>query len=214
MKTSNAIIYLIIFLLVIFAFYFIFFNKKAASYINSGVTASNNNSASQPTNKITAPISNALNRITKKPFGLKVSPNNSPISPEKFSGYHTGIDFETTPAEQKIDVPIFAVCAGPLLLKEWASGYGGVAVQKCELNNQTVTIIYGHLKLASIQVKVNQELIAGEQIGILGKGYSTETDGERKHLHLGIHLGPAINILGYVQKVSELSQWLDAEKYL
>ncbi|MDD5290486.1 MAG: M23 family metallopeptidase, partial [Patescibacteria group bacterium] len=134
--------------------------------------------------------------------------------PEKFSGYHTGVDLETTPAEQNIDVPIFAVCSGQLLLKEWASGYGGVAVQKCEINNQTVTVIYGHLKLASIQTKINQELAAGEQIGVLGQGYSTETDGERKHLHLGIHLGATINILGYVQKESELSQWLDPAKYL
>lgn len=34
----------------------------------------------------------------------------------------------------------------------------------------------------------------------LGNGYSSDTDGERKHLHLGIHLGEVVDIRGYVQK--------------
>ena len=38
------------------------------------------------------PIGQTEERITKKPFGIKISPENSPISPERFSGYHTGID--------------------------------------------------------------------------------------------------------------------------
>ncbi|NTU99252.1 hypothetical protein HGA64_04600 [Candidatus Falkowbacteria bacterium] len=42
------------------------------------------------------PISDALSRVTKKPFGIKVSPKNSSVSPERFTGYHTGVDFETT----------------------------------------------------------------------------------------------------------------------
>ena len=46
-----------------------------------------------------------------------------------------------------------AVCTGPLRLKEWATGYGGVAVEQCQLDKQTVTIIYGHLRLASITPK-------------------------------------------------------------
>lgn len=166
-------------------------------------------------NKLLAlPIDQALSRITKKPFGIKVSPNNSPVSPEKFSGYHTGVDFETLPEEQDVDVPIYAVCSGQLLLKKWASGYGGVAVQKCSIENQDVTIIYGHLNLSSINITTGQKIAAGEKIGILGKGYSAETDGERKHLHLGIHKGLAINLLGYVQNKTELENWIDAMKYL
>jgi len=139
--------------------------------------------------QISEPIDNALTRVTKKPFGIKVSPDNSPISPEKFSGYHTGVDFETFPNEQESDVNIYVVCTGPLLLKKYTSGYGGVAVQQCNIEGSDVTVIYGHLKLDSISAKTGQNLNSGEQIGILGKGYSTETDGERKHLHLGVHKG-------------------------
>ncbi len=162
---------------------------------------------------LSAPFDRWQERVTKKPFGIFVSPNNSPVSPEKFTGYHTGVDFETFSDEQDKDVTVSTVCAGPLLLKESASGYGGVAVQDCMLGNQDVTIIYGHLQLSSIQGNIGQQLSAGAQIGILGKGYSSETDGERKHLHLGIHVGKAINILGYVQKQADLAGWMDATQY-
>ena len=158
---------------------------------------------------ISEPIDNALNRVTKKPFGIKVSPNDSPVSPEKFSGYHTGVDFETFPNEQDSVVNIYAVCAGSLLLKKYAIGYGGVAVQQCSVEGSDVTVVYGHLKLDSITAKIGQNLNQGEEIGILGKGYSTETDGERKHLHLGIHKGKTVSLLGYVQAKSQLDSWID-----
>ncbi len=160
------------------------------------------------------PISGGLSRVTKKPFGLYVSPGHSPVSPERFTGYHTGIDFETTPQEQNTDVGVYAACSGKLLLKKYASGYGGVAVQACKLDGQDVTIIYGHLRLSSIAPNVGDVLSPGQQIAVLGTGYSSETDGERKHLHFGVHKTAAINILGYVQKQSELSGWLDPAQYL
>jgi len=163
---------------------------------------------------LSPPIGNWQARVVKKPFGIKVSPTNSPVQPEKFSGYHTGTDFETFPDEADKDVPVFAICGGSLLVKEYASGYGGVAVQECKLNGNDITAIYGHLKLASISANEGQQLAAGSQIGILGKGYSRETDGERKHLHLGIHNGASIDIKGYVQTPAELDQWIDAAKYL
>ncbi|HBH46156.1 MAG: hypothetical protein A2445_03640 [Candidatus Jacksonbacteria bacterium RIFOXYC2_FULL_44_29] len=165
--------------------------------------------------KITPPIADALSRIAKKPFGIKISPQNSPISPERFSGYHTGVDFETLATEKDTAVPVYAICTGSLTLKKWVSGYGGVVVQKCQLENQTVTVIYGHLKLESVKASVDDlEISAGDQLGILGQGYTAETDGERKHLHLGIHQGTAINIRGYVQTQPELDDWLDPQKYL
>jgi len=158
---------------------------------------------------ISEPINNALARITKKPSGLKVSPDHSPINPEKFSGYHTGADFEIFPEEEKTEVNIYSVCAGPLILKKYVSGYGGVAVQQCIINNGDVTVIYGHLKLSSILAELNQELSPGNKIGILGQGSSQETDGERKHLHLGIHKGKTITLLGYVESQDLLSEWID-----
>ncbi|MCX6797789.1 MAG: hypothetical protein NTX66_01025 [Candidatus Falkowbacteria bacterium] len=86
--------------------------------------------------------------------------------------------------------------------------------QKCNLNKQTVTIIYGHLKLASIKPALGDQLEAGENFAILGQGYSVETDGERKHLHLGIHKGVSISLLGYVSKSADLSAWLNVLDYL
>ena len=160
-------------------------------------------------NNAAGPISDAGTRVTKKPFGLKVSPKSSPIKPERFSGYHTGVDFETTTAEQKLNITIYAICDGRLLLKKYASGYGGVAVQSCVLNKQNVTVVYGHLRLSSITLKTGKAIKAGQPLGLLGAGYSQETDGERKHLHLGIHKGKAINLSGYVKTKKELSQWLD-----
>src|SRR4051812_39576346 len=71
-----------------------------------------------PTNGLYLPISNGADRVTKKYFGTYVTPANSPVQPEKFKGYHTGIDFETTPEEQNVEVPILAACDGKLLLKK------------------------------------------------------------------------------------------------
>jgi Peptidase family M23 len=164
--------------------------------------------------QLAAPIADALARVTKKPFGIYVRPGHSPITPERFTGYHTGTDFETLPSEQNIDVPIFAICDGKILVKKIASGYGGVLVEACTLSGEAVTIIYGHLALASIGKKVGENFSPGEKIGVLGKGYSAETAGERKHLHLGIHKGSGINILGYVQKQQDLSQWINVVDYL
>lgn len=160
------------------------------------------------------PIDKAVQRITKKPFGIFVSPGNSPVSPERFTGYHTGVDFEIFPGEENTAVPVYTICSGPLLEKITASGYGGVAVQKCELGNQPVTVIYGHLKLSSITANLGQQLDKGENLAVLGQGYSTETGGERKHLHLGIHKGNGIDLRGYVQDPNELTNWIGLADYL
>jgi len=158
---------------------------------------------------IQEPIDDAIARATKKPFGVKISPDNSPVSPEKFSGYHTGVDFETFPNEAELDINIYAICAGPIILKRYVSGYGGVIVQQCALDNDNVTVVYGHLRLSSISSELNQILKQGQQIGMLGQGFSAETDGERKHLHLGIHKGQTINLLGYVETSNLLDEWID-----
>ncbi len=155
------------------------------------------------------PIANAKDRVTIKPFGLYVTKANSPVQPERFAGYHTGVDFETFDNEKERDIAIYAICDGPLLLKKWAAGYGGVVVQKCLVENEVVTVIYGHLRILSISQEIGHELKKGEQLGVLGKGYSGETDNERKHLHLGIHKSATIDIRGYVLGESDLKQWLD-----
>lgn len=160
------------------------------------------------------PLDRARERVMKKPFGIFVSPQNSPVSPERFLGYHSAIDLEAFPEEIDADVEVKAICPGKLLVKRNASGYGGVAVQSCDLEGSPITVVYGHLKLASISKNIGEELVAGEKLGILGKEYSPETDGERKHLHLGIHKGSGVNLLGYVQNKNELSQWFDPCLYV
>jgi murein DD-endopeptidase MepM/ murein hydrolase activator NlpD len=163
-----------------------------------------------PVAEFVAPISDALSRVTKKPFGLQIIPGHSPVEHDRFTGFHVGVDFETTPEEQDADIPITAACDGKLLLKKQATGYGGVAAQSCQLDGQEVTVVYGHLSLATIVPEVGDALVQGDRIGLLGKGNSPETDGVRKHLHLGIHRGPDLNILGYVQDESRVGEWLDA----
>jgi hypothetical protein len=191
-----------------------------ATSLNNGPatsTANQNPAPSAPTSspiQIVPPIANWQSRVTKKPFGIYITPKTSPVQPEKFTGYHTGVDFETFPEEQNIDVQIYAICDGKLLQKRTASGYGGIAVQACKLNSEDITVVYGHLRLASISANIGQELKAGDKLTVLGTGFSSETDGERKHLHLGIHKGSAINILGYVQNQAELVNWLDVTNYL
>lgn len=155
------------------------------------------------------PIDRPGERVTKKPFGIYITSQNSPVNPERFSGYHTGTDFETSPEEQNSNVPVFAITSGKIILEKWAGGYGGVLAESAEINGQPVTIIYGHLDLASLNKKTGDSLNAGEQIGFLGKGYSQQTDGERKHLHLGIYKGSTVSILGYVQNKNDLGQWIE-----
>lgn len=164
--------------------------------------------------KFAYPMNRSNERVTKKYFGTYVTPRNSPVQPEKFSGYHTGSDFEIFSEESDKDVPVYAVCAGKLLVKRTAGGYGGVIVQACQLDGKPITAVYGHLKVESVAGKIGDKLAQGAVLGILGKGYSRETDGERKHLHLGFHKGSAVNILGYVQNASELENWIDPCNYV
>jgi len=163
---------------------------------------------------VSEPISNALGRVTKKPFGIKISPEDSPVRPERFSGYHTGVDFETTADEQKIDIDVMAICDGKIIYKDWVNGYGGVVIESCVIDKQTVTVIYGHLKLASVLLKTGSTIKAGEKLAVLGQAYSSETNGERKHLHLAIHQGDKINLLGYAKNKADLVNWVDITKYL
>lgn len=163
---------------------------------------------------VASPLEQAKERVTKKPFGIYIDKATSPVQPERFSGYHTGTDFETFPEEALTEVVIRAICSGEVVVKRAVSGYGGVFVTDCTIDGQVVTVIYGHLRLSSIVAKVGNHVMVGERIGLLGAGGTSETDGERKHLHLGIHLGPTIDILGYVSAKADLSGWLDPCRYV
>ncbi len=209
--------------LIIFAGLLLWFRPKSATFSPAPITTQPSTTPTQPltsspsTQSVSGflpPLDQAQERVTKKFFGTYVTPQDSPVQPERFTGYHTGADFETFLSEQNSPVSVHAICQGKLLAAEYASGYGGVAVESCNLNGQPITVIYGHLKLASITTPINHNLAPGDVLGVLGAGYSSETDGERKHLHLGFHQGSNINLLGYVQAKAELSDWLDPCLYV
>ena len=182
----------------------------AAGSASSAVTASKSSPTVDDT--FPFPISGGLSRVTKKPFGIFITPATSPVQPEKFTGYHTGIDFETTIIEQKIDTVISSVCSGKVRFRGWVKGYGGVLVQECTFGSETVTVLYGHLNIDSVTLRSGDTLEKGTAIGILGAGGSTETDGERKHLHLGVHRGSTIEYRGYVSSETLLDQWINPYK--
>lgn len=152
------------------------------------------------------PVADWQSRITKKSFGTYVTPQNSPVSPERFTGYHTGVDVEY--GDITTDVPVFAPSEAGVVLARTADGYGGVAVLSFLLDGTAYTAIYGHLRPNSLPV-VGQTLTRGETFGLLGTAYSTETDGERRHLHFAIHRGTEINLRGYVPAPEALADWID-----
>ncbi len=154
------------------------------------------------------PLPNAKSRVTKKPFGIFITPETSPVQPDKFNGYHTGVDLEILDGENNRDVTVYAICSGPLKRKGTASGYGGYAVQQCQINDQIIQIIYGHMALASISARTNEQLQAGQTLGRLGE-QGIETDEARKHLHLSIRRGTTANILGYVTDEEDLEDWIN-----
>ena len=158
------------------------------------------------------PLDRAATRDKKLTFGLYVTPDpeQNPIDPpERFTGYHAALDYEIFEQERDQDVNVYAVCDGEVVYKDAADGYGGTFIQQCNWKGEEVTVLYGHLDLASIRANVGESMRAGDVIGILGDHKSPETSDTRKHLHLGIHRGTGIALLGYVQSTSELESYID-----
>ncbi len=184
-------------------------NSSLSSFSSSFSSISSLSSTSSP-QAFPYPLPDGKSRITKKMFGTYVTPQNSPVQPERFRGYHTGTDFETFPDEAKTDVAVKAICDGTALYHDWVSGYGGVFIQSCTYDNQPVTVLYGHLDADAIVPNKGVSVHTGDFIGTLGEGYTRQTDGERKHLHLSIHKGTTIELKGYVQTAQELDQWINA----
>ncbi len=157
------------------------------------------------------PIEDGYYRATPLHFGLYVTPDpdQNPIDPpERFTGYHVATDFEITEDEADEDIAVYAVCTGTGVYAGFAGGYGGLVVQECMLDEQKVSMIYGHLAVASLPPN-GTLLTKGQQIGILGAARSTDTDGSRKHLHFGIHKGWGSNYHGYAQSEAEVKEFID-----
>src|SRR3989344_2272005 len=157
------------------------------------------------------PLERGARRAKLLTFGMYVTPtaDQNPIDPpERFTGYHTGLDLEIFSDEKERSVPVLAICDGTVVYVNWVEGYGGTLVQSCVIRDQAVTVLYGHLAIDSISKKINEALATGEKIGNLGADHTEETSGNRKHLHLAIHKGSAIELHGYAQTEHELETYI------
>lgn len=186
-----------------------FYPKVSNSIVSSSPTTSSTASDTTPSpssfSTIVAPIADFKSRITKKFFGTYITPSNSPVYPERFTGYHTGVDVEYTDVSS--DVPVYAITDGTIVTSEYASGYGGVLVLQTTINSLVRYVVYGHLRRGSMPANGTQ-VKQNEQLGVLGTGYSSETDGERRHLHFGV--ATKNTIAGYVPSLSLLhASWID-----
>jgi len=160
---------------------------------------------------IADPLPHTGSRPTPLHFGVHVTddPAKNPINPpERFTGYHAAVDFEILKNEKGEEVPVYAICDGTVAFSGHADGYGGVVLQWCELEGQQVTVIYGHVAMEGLP-KEGEEIHAGQEIAELGAGRSADTDGSRKHLHLGILKGRTREMRGYVESPAELKEYID-----
>lgn len=197
---------LILLIIVLFAGgVFIYWKEKTPT----PPTISSTPTPTQTTNKTSTfayPVADFSNRITKKPFGIYITPATSPVQPERFTGYHTGTDIEYQ--DVSTDVPVYAIADGKVVLSKTASGYGGVFLVEIEIDGAKHNILYGHIRQSSLP-KVGTQIKKGDQLAVLGTGYSSETDGERRHLHFAVLSANRLDIKGYVQNKSQLSGWID-----
>lgn len=157
------------------------------------------------------PLSDWKNRITKKPFGIFITPENSPIQPENFKGYHTGVDFEISDDEIDKMVSVRAICDGNTVEEKYVSGYGGVIIESCKISGEDVLVLYGHIKIDSTP---KSTITKGEEIADLADDKSYYSGYERKHLHLGIIKGKLIDYRGYVESKNQLSGWINFENLI
>ncbi len=162
------------------------------------------------------PIEGGGSRKILLPFGMHVTPDatNNPIDPpERFSGYHVGTDFEISQGEADKVINVYAVCDGDINSSGFVEGYGGLITEYCTINNEKVTVLYGHLAIDSL-VAAKTAVTKGQKIAILGAAHSHDTDENRKHLHFGIVKGWTNDVNGYVQTPEELNLFMDAKTVL
>jgi murein DD-endopeptidase MepM/ murein hydrolase activator NlpD len=152
------------------------------------------------------PVAQFRQRITKKLFGTYVTPSSSPVQPERFTGYHAGDDAEYQDVTGI--VPVHSIKEGQVVSASWVSGYGGLIIIRHQINGAPHLVLYGHLDPNSL-LPIGTTVARGQQIGQLGVGYSTQTDGERRHLHFAILAGNTIDYRGYATTQAGLSAWID-----
>ncbi len=165
-----------------------------------------NSSSLKEPGELREPVEDFTARITKKTFGIYITPENSPVEHDRFTGYHAGVDaeYEDVPG----DVPVRAIEAGKVIVSQFVRGYGGAMVILHTIDGKSVQALYGHLDPASM-VQAGSAVAPGQTIGILGDGGTEESDGARKHLHFALLKKEGLDLRGYVLDQAELADWHD-----
>lgn len=148
---------------------------------------------------VVLPVEGYAERRTVKVFGQYVS--------DRFTGYHVGDDIEFGDVLE--EVPVTAVMDGTVVQIGYVSGYGGMAV----IDHGEVNAIYGHIDLSSSSLKAGDAVTMGQFIANLGEGGTTETDGERKHLHFGVYDGAPTRMNGYEANASSIDYWINPQDF-
>lgn len=156
---------------------------------------------------LTEPVAQFKDRITLKDFGKFITPDTSPVENDKFTGYHTGVDAEFT--DTSVEVPVFAIADGTIVMAQWVKGYGGLIVIRHTIGGQKVYALYGHLDETSFPPAGTTTVSRGQKIAVLGDDHSHETDGVRKHIHFAIYTGEKLDVRGYVPDKADLVNWAD-----
>ena len=63
------------------------------------------------------PVKDFKQRATKKLFGTEVTPQDSPVQPERFKGFHTGVDVEY--GDVSSPVVVMAIDSGQVVFSRW-----------------------------------------------------------------------------------------------
>lgn len=167
------------------------------------------------------PIDKYFERQTVKGFGDFIDDNfykgKETLFPyNRFYGYHAAVDLETFSDEKKPDTPVYAVYSGIITYIGTLSGYGGVILEK--LDGQNATALYGHVRIASTHFKVGDQINSDTKpvfLVNLGNEFSSETSGERKHLHFAVHKDTDLYFYGHEPSLVVLNtQWYNPNDYL
>ena len=124
--------------------------------------------------------------VTELPEWTIIYPITCPHYTQYYSVNHQAIDLVNLGCNN--DNGVFAVGAGKVIFADWSGGYG----YRIEiLHGNGLTTSYSHL--FKISVELNQEVVLGQQIGILGStGRSTGTHVHFEIIYQGIKIDPDI----------------------
>ncbi|MEK7615572.1 MAG: M23 family metallopeptidase [Patescibacteria group bacterium] len=132
---------------------------------------------------------------------------------DRFSGYHVGDDIEVGPEDLSVgevqEVPVLSIAAGTVRFVDWVSGYGGLIMIDHKVDGEIIHALYGHIDLSSTTLKVDDVVQRGQQIAVLGEGFTKETDGERQHLHFALYQGEGLRKQGYEQNPAAVRNWIN-----